>query len=366
MPPDVSIKTPVAIVGGGLSGLTLARLLLRRGIDFVLLEAQPCLGGRIRSLPADRPDAAQNEGRYDLGPTWFWPETQPILAAFVQELGIDVFPQYASGDMLYEDMPGKAPRRFPGYQMSPASMRIAGGVQTLIETIAAQLPPERLLTGRAVRQLMLSTQGVQLDAVDLHGQERALEASQVVLALPPRLIAATLGFSPQLPPETLALWANTPTWMAGHAKLVAVYDEAFWRSGGLSGSAQSRVGPLGEIHDASDMSGNAALFGFFGLAASTRLARGQEELTSAAIAQLVRIFGEQAGSPKAVYFQDWAAEPYVATERDWISVAQHPDYGSVGKLGSAWQDRSRHRGLAPQRRLSGRCYRRGHDRRGLV
>lgn len=61
-----------------------------------------------------------------------------------------------------------------------------------------------------------------------------------------------------------------PTWMAPHAKYLAVYDTAFWRDQGLSGDARSLCGPLGEIHDAAMPGGSAVGFGFFGLSAQTR------------------------------------------------------------------------------------------------
>lgn len=58
----------VAVVGGGLSGLALARSLHRRGRSFSVFEARDRLGGRILSVK-------QGEAGIDLGPTWFWPET---------------------------------------------------------------------------------------------------------------------------------------------------------------------------------------------------------------------------------------------------------------------------------------------------
>ena len=41
------VKT--AILGGGLTGLTLARFLLERGEEVVVLEAEPAIGGLCRS-----------------------------------------------------------------------------------------------------------------------------------------------------------------------------------------------------------------------------------------------------------------------------------------------------------------------------
>jgi len=96
------------------------------------------------------------------------------------------------------------------------------------------------------------------------GDRSLWQAERIVLAVPPR-IAATLHFEPALDPRQRQLLTEIPTWMAGHAKLVAVYEEPFWRREGLSGDAMSRSGPLMELHDASPQSGQpGAIFGFTG------------------------------------------------------------------------------------------------------
>ena len=76
------------------------------------------------------------------------------------------------------------------------------------------------------------------------GQRGTLVVSSVILALPPRLLASTLRCIPALPATLLQHWHNAPTWMAGHAKLLALYSTPFWRAAGLSGGAVSQVGPL--------------------------------------------------------------------------------------------------------------------------
>ena len=80
--------------------------------------------------------------------------------------------------------------------------------------------------------------------------------------MPPRLVVERVGFEPPLPDPLAHAWADCPTWMAPHAKYVAVYPRPFWRAQGLSGSARSYAGPMVEIHDASPADeGMGALFG---------------------------------------------------------------------------------------------------------
>ena len=47
------MKTQVAIIGGGISGLSAAIQLKSAGIDFKILEAQNEIGGRVRSKKVD-------------------------------------------------------------------------------------------------------------------------------------------------------------------------------------------------------------------------------------------------------------------------------------------------------------------------
>ena len=279
---------PVVIVGGGLAGLVAARRLHRAGFAFQLLEARERLGGRILSTDAAGRDS---DDGFDLGPSWFWPGMQPAMAELVRELGLGSFPQHDDGDVIFHRMSREAPRRYRGMRQEPQSMRLVGGTSALISALAASLPGERLRLGARVTELAQVGGAVRVGFVEADGTARHLEAAQVVFALPPRLLEATVSFEPALDPSTAQRWRETPTWMAPHAKFFALYDRPFWRDQGLSGTAQSMAGPLVEIHDATTASGRAALFGFVGVPAERRAAVGRDAIISASVAQLAHLFG---------------------------------------------------------------------------
>ncbi len=91
-----------AIVGGGLCGVVLARRLRRQGREVALFEARQRLGGRILSAVGAGSGVA-----IDLGPTWFWPDTQPLLKGLIAELGLVGIPQHDDGSMLHLKDPDK-------------------------------------------------------------------------------------------------------------------------------------------------------------------------------------------------------------------------------------------------------------------
>lgn len=201
-------------------------------------------------------------------------------------------------------------------------MRLAGGTGALVSALVDRLPRERLHPACRVTRIRASEAGVELD-YSAEGEARMVAARHVILALPPRLLAATIAFEPALPAGTRAQWRSTATWMAPHAKFFALYDHPFWRDAGLSGTAQSGIGPLVEIHDATTASGAAALFGFMGLNRAQRAGLDEDVLVRASVAQLARLFGPQAARPRATLIKDWTADPFTATDEDHVAEG-HP------------------------------------------
>jgi len=87
-------KADVAVVGAGLAGLTAARAIARAGHSVVVLEARERVGGRTWNRPL-------NGGSYiDAGAEFVGP-TQDRIKALAQEVGVQTFPTYNSGDNVY-------------------------------------------------------------------------------------------------------------------------------------------------------------------------------------------------------------------------------------------------------------------------
>lgn len=319
---DSFVNTDILIVGGGLSGLALADHLTRAGRDHLLIEAQERLGGRILS-----PEVMG--ARFDLGPAWFWPD-QPRIAALAQRFDIPVFEQYAEGDLMLEGPTGAVQRR-SGFAPMQGSYRLHGGMGGVIDALAGCLGPEHILTGTRLETLHRGSDGITA-RLDQSGTPLTVRANQIVLAVPPRALADTVSFDPPLDAAQLGALGDIPTWMAGQAKILAVYDRPHWRSAGLSGDAMSQRGPMIEIHDASPMEGGPyALFGFVGVPADLREAH-RHEIEQSAIAQLVALFGPELAEPRAVFFQDWAGVPTIARPQDRAAMTHHPRYGLPGSL----------------------------------
>ncbi|MGV3655383.1 MAG: FAD-dependent oxidoreductase, partial [Noviherbaspirillum sp.] len=211
----------IAIVGAGLSGMYAAYLLERKGIrDYIVLEARDIPGGRIASFDASGATAAGTSApadafdRFDLGPAWFWPDYQRQLDRVISDLGLGRFAQHEAGDMVAERVAGEPPMRLRGYASSPASMRLVGGMGSLIDALRREVDETRILTGQAVRRLRRADRHVELDSEDDGGRVTTWRARHVLLAMPPRLTAHTIAFSPALPQALAEQWRDTPTWMA--------------------------------------------------------------------------------------------------------------------------------------------------------
>ncbi len=323
-----SEKVDTIIIGGGLSGIYAAAMLLEKKQSLVLLEARSRAGGRILS--------PEHRGFFcDLGPSWYWPAINPRVAALVQWLGLDGYPQFETGMGRFQAKDGHA-ETIDGYPMQPPGWRLRGGMISLVSGLCERIPKGVIRLNHPVCEIKRCDHGAQVVVGQLdHDPVCCFTASRIILAMPPRLAAGSILFTPDLPYDLNQAMLKASTWMAGQAKFFALYDKADWRRNSLSGQGFSLCGPLGEIHDGSGPAANpCGLTGFVGIPALRR--NDSDTMIQRILVQLPYLFGPTAGNPVKVYYRDWAREPFTATEYDQRSAHNHPEFHPPSGKTSVW------------------------------
>lgn len=323
-------RIEILIIGGGISGLYAACLLNVAKKPFMVLEARDRLGGRILS--------PEYEGFFsDLGPSWYWPDIQPGMVRLIQALGLKGYRQFEAGRGRLQRADGSV-QTVGGYPMQPPTWRIHGGMGALIQGLSQALPEGAVRPGHPVCGIERSGDQVLVKVGELEkGVWKRFLAHRIILALPPRLAAATILFEPDLSHELTQAMLRMGTWMAGQAKFCALYEAPFWRQSGLSGEGFSERGPLCEIHDASNEDqGPYGLTGFVGIPAAYR--RSEGPMVEAILHQLAHLYGDQAARPTKVFYHDWARKPFTATQYDQPPMYEHPVYHPPDGRTAMWED----------------------------
>lgn len=313
----------VAIVGAGLCGLALARELLAQGRQVQVFEARDRLGGRVLTVPC--PDT---QAPLDLGPTWYWPDTEPRITALIEALGLPTLAQHDSGRILELKDTAQPPEPLPRDGVHGGARRLRQGAASLVQALAAGLPADTVRTGMVLVQLSHRGDHVEMG---FRGAEAPpdspftlrVQARHVVLALPPRLAQSQIRFEPPLPEAVQEALQDTPTWMATQAKSLVSFDTPFWRARGESGNAfvTHAQAVLGEIFDASpeDAFGQptaGVLGGFSALSASYRASCGRS-LALLVDSQWQQVFGPEAAlQARHRAHHDWSLEPFTCSPID--------------------------------------------------
>jgi monoamine oxidase len=181
--------------------------------------------------------------------------------------------------------------------------RFADGAQSMSLKMAAALG-DRVTLDAAVTDVIDDGNGV----VVKHKQGES-RARRVILAIPPPL-QDRINFTPSLPADRLALGREMK--MGSIIKTVIAYPKPFWRAAGLSGEALSDAGPMRAVFDDCDADAHhAALVGFIvGEPARKLHEMSRDARREAVVAQLVRLFGDEARQPSAYIDQDWIGEEW--------------------------------------------------------
>ncbi|SCY09278.1 monoamine oxidase [Nonlabens sp. Hel1_33_55] len=244
------MHSTITIIGGGLTGLTLAYQLKKARIDFLLLEARPRLGGRIFTKMSG------NHIPIDLGAAWFW-DYNPRVKKLLEELQIPAFPQKFGTDVWYQGRPNADFQQIQIPEQQQTSYRIKGGTTNLILSLAAKLDHN---------QVHLETQVLKISyrysKYTIQTNNGFFDTDLVINTLPPAL-NSQLEYDPELPQDYIDIAVNTHTWMQDSIKFGLGFKTAFWEQLNLPVTAFSNFAIASEIYDYSNINGDRfAIMGF--------------------------------------------------------------------------------------------------------
>jgi len=179
--------------------------------------------------------------------------------------------------------------------------RFVGGAQQVSIRMAAALG-DRVRTSAPVRRIDQDASGV-----TVRGDGFEVRAKRCVVAVPPAL-AGRIEYSPALPAPRDQLTQRMP--MGATVKCIALYERPFWRARGLSGEGVANRGPASVVFDnTTHDAAQASLLAFVvGGPAKTWSTRSEADRKSAILAQLARMFGDEALSPTDYVEHDWSTE----------------------------------------------------------
>ncbi len=275
--------TKIIILGGGLSGLSAAYFLKKKGIETTILEAQNQVGGRIQTL------RGVAETPMEMGATWFGEKHQHLIE-LLKDLNIKAFKQHSTGIALFETMSFAPPQQYHVPESSESSYRIHGGTSTVIDRLVEEIGANNIHLNTEI--ISIEDKGNALKLID--NQQNTFDCDQLIIAMPPKIALQYITFSPQLPTALTSVMTTVQTWMNGSTKFSVEYVRPFWRDKGYSGSvfSQCRLGV--EIYDHSNAEDTQyALKGFLNGSASNYPV---EERKSQVLAQLTYYYGEEAAN----------------------------------------------------------------------
>lgn len=270
----------VFIIGGGLSGLTIAYELKKKNISFKIFEAQNRLGGRIETIHGNL------NTPMEMGATWFSKEHKQLIQ-LLSEIKLDFFEQYNEGISLYETDEYKNPQQYLVPPNTHSAHRIQGGTFTLIESLKNSIGIENIVLDTTIVKITDCGDHVELT----NNLQQIISCKQLIIAIPPKLVANTIEFSPALPQAFNQVLQQTQTWMSGSIKFAVEYRKSFWKAKGYSGSVFSQSGLAVEIYDHSTF--NNTKFALMGFLNQSAIHCSFEERKQQVLIQLKSYFGHE-------------------------------------------------------------------------
>ncbi len=191
-------------------------------------------------------------------------------------------------------------------------MNIAGGYQdSQFEGGADRIPRSMAaeLGGAVVLESPVTAVEMRGDGVTVHAARCVVAARRVVLALP-RALAAGIRFDPVLPADHALLIHQVPA--GTELKMVALYDEPFWRRDGISGATVATDDDIEVTLDTCQPDhGQGVIAGYSAGPRARALAALEESARRDAFVRMLTLrLGPRAASPVEVLEQNWAEEAW--------------------------------------------------------
>ena len=293
-------KTDVIIIGAGLAGLTLARLLEKENLECTILEARDRPGGRILTtrLPGKAP--------VEMGATWLGSQ-HTALMKLMDELNLEKFEQQMGRYVHFEPISTSPTQLVELPENQEPTYRVVGGTDQIISALSGSLRNSSVKLNQRVKTVQFKEETVFVET-----ETDQYECDVVVSTLPPKLLADLITFEPYMPENLRNIAASTQTWMAESIKIALTFEHPFWRDGKNSGTVMSNAGPVNELYDHSNSEGT--LFALKGFMNSAYHSLSREERREIAIKQLRKYYGDPAGQYTAYYESVWRDEPYTYSE----------------------------------------------------
>ena len=308
------MKNEVIIIGAGLTGLTIAYLLQKKGVGATIIESRDRIGGRIHTV------ATESNSDLELGATWFG-SGHVNLRGLLDEFNIGYFEQYQEGEsaLVYNTM--VPPHRFVTPTNEEKSNRIENGSNAIIKALSNAFTGSIVLNEKIER---IEDKGTYLKLTS--HTNKAYSASKVIVTLPPKLIPSQIECIPELPSELISAMNATHTWMSDAMKFTLTYKAPFWKEDGKSGMVISQIGAATEIYDHSNYLQNQfALMGFINQNLRNYSKEDRKE-------KIVEYLSEYLSSEAENYLdykeKDWSLDKHTSTKEASNSRGLQLPYGN--------------------------------------
>ena len=194
--------------------------------------------------------------------------------------------------------------------------RVVGGSQVIPLRLAERLG-DRVVLDAPVRTLRWAEGGVELETGTV-----AVSARATIVAVPPN-VAGLIRFEPSLPAWRMRL--HQAMTQGDVIKVLAVYDEPFWRAEGLAGEGFAPYQLVREVYDNTPPAGSPGVLCTFlaGEKAQAVERLDPDERRRLVLEGLARFFGPRALSATEVIERDWSQE-------EWTRGAYAATFGIGG------------------------------------